>query len=444
MSASGLEGPQSRQGRFVLPKSTSVHPSSRQQAKMALSDDDKRAAVALADSDLQLVLQEAGASLDTQHKVVQVHTTRRRFQAIADSRAEARLAAEKDIGLDKNTIEGRAQIAAIVVAWEAARDYDQKEHELRAEARILGQRRVLQVQERQAMLRAVTLVHGKLNESETPSNEYLSAKAEQCESNEPLAAALDMISSRKDQQVEAIQSTVDPTGLVRVTKTLAKQEMPHNSEAYRRVLKLEGFAWLCMAARYKAKPFLQGLKLESFTKFVDFILGDKVANLRMPSSNGKEQFPPRPPWTIVLAFEYKLRTEAMRMVVEDGETIAGALEKVVKDPSLKETYFTTPLALHAAEQPSKYRKGGGKLKGNGPLPPAPYKGAGTKPNGPKGRGKGGKQFAHHKLVAMTPDGKQICFAYNAQGCKDKGCARVHCCRVAGCFGEHPAHQQPGS
>ena len=96
------------------------------------------------------------------------------------------------------------------------------------------------------------------------------------------------------------------------------------------------------------------------------------------------------------------------MVVEDGETIAGALEKVVKDPSLKETYFTTPLALHAAEQPSKYRQGGGKLKGGVPPPPAPYKGTGIKPQGPKGRGKGGKRFANHKLVAMTPDGKQIC------------------------------------
>ena len=191
---------------------------------MAVSDEDKRAAVALADSDLQFILQEAGASLDTQFKVVQAHSSRRRFQAIADTQAEARLAAEKDIGLDKSTIEGRAQIAAIVVAREAAaaRDYDQKEHELRAEARILGQKRILQAQERQSMLRAVTSVHGKLNESETPSNEYLSAKTEQCESNEPLAAALDMISSRKDQQVEAIQSTVDPTGLVKVTKTLAK------------------------------------------------------------------------------------------------------------------------------------------------------------------------------------------------------------------------------
>ena len=54
---------------------------------MTVSDSDKRAAMALADSDLQLVPQEAGASLDTQYKVVQVHTTRRKFQAIADNRA---------------------------------------------------------------------------------------------------------------------------------------------------------------------------------------------------------------------------------------------------------------------------------------------------------------------------------------------------------------------
>ena len=141
---------------------------------MAVSNADKRAAVALADSDLQLVLQESGAGLDTQYKVV------------------------PGIGLDTGIVEGRARIASIVVAWEAARDYDEKERELRAEARVVGQKRILQVQERQSMLRTVNSVHGKLNESESPSNEYLLAKAEQCEANEPLGAALDMRSSRKD------------------------------------------------------------------------------------------------------------------------------------------------------------------------------------------------------------------------------------------------------
>ena len=162
---------------------------------MAVSNADKRAAVAPADSDLQVVLQESGASLGTQYKVVQVHTTRRRFQAIAG------------IGLDKGIVEGRTRIASIDVAREAARDYDQKEHALRAEARILGQKRILQAQdqERQSMLRTVNSVHGKLNKSESPSNEYLSALAEQCEANEPLAAALDVRSSRKGYQVQSIQ-----------------------------------------------------------------------------------------------------------------------------------------------------------------------------------------------------------------------------------------------
>ena len=123
-------------------------------------------------------------------------------------------------------------------------------------------------------------------------------------------------------------------------------------------MKVEAFAWLCMSARYKAKPFLQGLKLETFTKFVDFILGDRAANPRLPSSTGKDQYPTRPPWAVVLAFEHKLRAKAMRLAVDDGETIASAMEKVTKDPSLKETYFTTPLALRSrATQQVQKRRG---------------------------------------------------------------------------------------
>ena len=43
-------------------------------------------AVAAADSDLQYILQESGATLQTQYRVVQVHASRRRFQAVADTR----------------------------------------------------------------------------------------------------------------------------------------------------------------------------------------------------------------------------------------------------------------------------------------------------------------------------------------------------------------------
>ncbi|CAE7237781.1 unnamed protein product [Symbiodinium sp. CCMP2592] len=407
---------------------------------MALpSEADQRAEVAKMDSDLQYVLQEASASLATQYQVARLHQSRRRFQAIADNREGARTAA-RDFGINPDTPAGRVEVAAIVAAWELAKEYASKEIELRAEAKVLGHKRILQVQERQAMLKAVTDAYGKMNESETPSAEYLATKAEECESNEPLASSLDRISSKKDSQVESLQTSIDPTGHVRVTKTMQKLEMPHHSEGYRLLMKVEAHAWLCMSARFKAKAWLQRLQLEDFTRFVEYILGDRVGNLKLPTASGQETQFNRPPWNIVLSYEYKLRVEAFKMNLEGTATMAEALRAVREDPSLKEAYFTTPLALHTAGTPSKFRKGNskGKDKMQGqeiPLPPAPHQ------NGKKGKGQvvlsNGKQLA---LVSATPDGRQLCYAYNHQGCTDPKCARVHACRVAGCFREHPASQ----
>ena len=413
------------------------------------SEAEQKAEVAKMDSDLQYVLQEASASLSTQYQVALRHQSRRRFQAIADDRAGARVAA-RDFGLDHNSAAGRVEIAAVVAAWELAKEFASKEIELRAEAKVLGHKRVLQVQERQAMLKAVTDAYGKINEGETPSAEYLATKAEECESNEPLASPLDRISSKKDSQVESLQTSIDPTGHVRVTKTMQRLEMPHHSEGYRRLLKVEAHAWLCMSARFKAKAWLQRLQLDDFTKFVDYILGDRVGNLKLPTATGVETQFNRPPWNIVLSYEYKLRVEAFKMILEGTATMSEALRAVREDPSLKEAYFTTPLALHSAGPPSKFRKGNGKGKGHEQHPhappPAPHAGGrgtgkGKEGKGRKGKGQvvlaNGKQLA---LVSATPDGRQLCYAYNAQGCSDPKCARVHACRVAGCFGDHPASQ----
>ena len=176
------------------------------------------------------------------------------------------------------------------------------------------------------------------------------------------------------------------------------------------------------------------------------ILGDRVSNLKLPTATGVEtqvetQFN-RPPWNIVLSYEYKLRVEAFKMILEGTATMSEALRAVREDPSLKEAYFTTPLALHSAGTPNKFRKGNGKGKPQGhdqhphAPPPAPHAGGRS-----SGKGKvvlaNGKQLA---LVSATPDGRQLCYAYNAQGCSDPKCARVHACRVAGCFGDHPASQ----
>ncbi|CAE7611856.1 unnamed protein product, partial [Symbiodinium sp. KB8] len=295
------------------------------------TDAEMRERVNSVDADLQYVLQEAGS----------------------------RAAAATDFGIPNDTPAGRQQTAAIVAAWELAKEISSKEIELRAEARALNQPRVLQTQERQAMIRAVSAAYGKLNEAETPSAEYLALKAEETEQNEPTAAQLDTITSKRDSQTASIQSSVDPAGHLRITKTKQKVEMPQNSEAYRRVIKVEGYAWLAMQARYKSKTWLQDLTMADFTAFVDFVLGERVAGLRLEQTTGYDhnnnaQF--RPPWGIVLRYEYRMRKEAFRLVNEDGVTLKAALLAVTKDTEMKEVHFVTPLTLTAFPMPSKWTR----------------------------------------------------------------------------------------
>ena len=100
------------------------------------------------------------------------------------------------------------------------------------------------------MLRAVEAIHGTLSESECPSSDYLSLKAEETETNEPTAAPLDEIVSKLVSSNSVIQSAVDNSGHIRITRTKAKSKMPGTTEEYRKVMKVEMHAWLAMASRY--------------------------------------------------------------------------------------------------------------------------------------------------------------------------------------------------
>ena len=139
----------------------------------------------------------------------------------------------------------------------------------------------------------------------------------------------------------------------------------------------------------------------------------------------------------MLRYEYKLRKEAFRLVNED-KTLQEALLAVTKDSELKEVHFVTPLTLTSMPMPSKWTRRGEKGEKGG---------KGKDHKGGKGKGKQGKgeekgAFRGLQLVWRTPDGKDICFAYNNQGCPGN-CGRAHVCRVKGCYKDHPAirHQE---
>ena len=398
------------------------------------SDEDKREAIAKANSDLQYIMQEAGLNLESQFAIVQVHTTLRRFGAVADNRAGARTSATEDFAIDNQSPAGRAQVAAFVAAWQMSQEHATKESELRAEQKILGQPKTLQPQERMAMIKAVSDTYGKLSESEVPATAYLASKAEEVEQDEPSASPLDAILSRKDSASENITTTLDAAGHLRITRTKAKAEMPTNTEAYRKVMKVEANTWLALAARYKSKTWLQGLNDKSFRDFVEYVLGEHVAGIRVAQKGGGEW---RPPWSAVMHFELKLRRECCRLIMEDGQSMDAALSLVQKDMRLKDLHFVTPLALSAMETPRKFSKGSQKGSRD-VLHPKGGKHKGDSKGDAKGKSKV-NMVSHWRgleLVSQTPDGRQICYNYNsAKGC-DGSCGRVHVCRVKGCMQQH--------
>ena len=149
------------------------------------------------------------------------------------------------------------------------------------------------------MIRAVERIHGTLGESETPSSDYLALKAEETELNEPSASPLDEIISKRDNASSTIQSSVDTSGHLRVTRTKNRAKMPSNTEEYRKIMRVEMIAWLCMSARYRAKNWLHGLEAADFNKFVDFILGERVLGIQIPTSDGGQQ-KVKPDWAIVI------------------------------------------------------------------------------------------------------------------------------------------------
>lgn len=413
---------------------------SRLVGAMAVTDNDRRAYVeANIATDLQFAWSDSNVSLTSQYTLGQHYKTLRVFASMADSKADLRTALRTDFAMDQNaSADMRAEVAKVVTAWEISRELSKKEQELRAEAKVLGIPRALQHSERQAMVRAVEAVIGKLQESETPSNEYLATKLEECENNEPQALPLDEVTSKFDATTSALQSSLDAGGHLRVVKTKSKGKLPDSTETLRKVLKLEGVTWLCMAAKFRVKPWLHNLTLNDWLKYTDYVLGDKVYGLKLQVDG--QQHAVRPPWTVLLTYEHRLRKEAFKLVISGTHTLAEALASVVKDADIKECYFTTPIALGIGNnsqqsEDNKWRRLSGKGAGS-------FKGVfnGGKAKG-KSKGKNGpqKDFNGNVLVSKTPDGRELCYAFNAQGCNGK-CGRVHACRVRGCYGKHSARE----
>ena len=329
-------------------------------------------------------------SLDHQNDLGQNYTSVALFGALADTRADARTALGRDLGIDPAANPAnRARLAAIVAAWQQAADAAEKERSVKAEARVMGLPKPLLQTERHAMRVAVERTAGRMDEKDEPSPDYVAMKLEEVEAGDLTASSLDEVCSVRDDSHAQLQSNLDATGRIRITKEKRKAKMPVNSEELRSKLKLEGNMLMMLTARFKNKTWFQGLNSAVFQKYLDFILGEKVYQLQISKGDGSSQtIWSNPSWDLMLSFKYKLRKEAYRRSSREGRPLITTLEEVIADSSLKETYFVTPLTLELSRRTQPGHQGG-----NASAASSGYdkwkNAAGTQRAGPKGGGKSG-------------------------------------------------------
>jgi hypothetical protein len=289
------------------------------------------------------------------------------------------------------------------------------------------------------------------------------------ETSEITASPLSDVTSRKTVKVMGLQTSVDGGGRIRVIKQKKKGVLPSGTEELRTALRVEGNLWNFLAAKYRTKIMLKGMGMQVWFDYANYLLGEKVYLMKIPTgAPGKgqsvEQVALRPPWNVILTYEQELRSEAVKKSLQEARPLAETLKEACEDSRLKEQYFTAPIALqgkaghtsqdepwkrswHGQESqwgPKWQRKGGkGEWSYGGDWS---YKGE-QHQKGKFGHGKGkkgdkGKSTKGGALCERTPDGRQICFAFNSRaGCKG-ACSRVHICQVRGCHQPHPTYEHP--
>ena len=321
------------------------------------------------EGDLAFILQENGVPLALQYNLTQVFTQLRRFSAIADTRQGVRQALREDLQVEENNLQNRAAVAGVVAAWEASKEYASKQAELKAEARLLGVTRPVTQTDRAAMRSAYVATHGEIEETFEPSDDYLSTKIEELEAHEPMASYLTEVTSKKTAKTMGIQTTLDSAGHVRIVKSRQKGQLPQGTEELRTILRVEGNTWCYLAAKYRNNPMMQGLTPDDWMKYTNYLLGDKCYLLKIPgpgaAAGSSEMVTLRPPWSVMLSYEYELRKEAIKRAFRQGRALRECLEEVVQTRNSKSNTLRVPLLCKGGQADLRSPRWGATAIGGG-------------------------------------------------------------------------------
>eukprot|EP00435_Cladocopium_sp_Y103_P060935 s1184_g22.t1 len=348
---------------------------------------------------------------------------------LADDREGVRKFAKDTLGLDPEADPTlKVTVAKLVVGWEAASQRLQIKSKQDAHASTEREPKAIPINDLLGARKKFETQYYQLRDEEIPSKNSLEDMADQLESGDWRAMSLKEIASRADQDSDAQWGslTVGKLGQVKMKKSAVETPAPKDLEEFRQKLKLLGHHFVFLRMLYPSRKELEDVNPFTFSTYSDYMLSKRVARLQSEDESG--QVFHTPSLKQVLTYDYYIRKKAMELL-EPAKPLGDALKEASEDTIIKERHFTTPLSVSAAAQ--------GSSRSRSPPPAAASSAAGKglqkgkKGKKSKGKGKGG-------LHSVTPEGRQICYAYNSQWERcDGSCGRLHVCQA--CFGNHPVH-----
>ena len=360
------------------------------------------------------------------------------LSAVATDRDSLQALAKDSLGLDvAGGGDAVIRFAQLYLAWQAATKRIKVQDEMDAEASAQKEPKTVPIQEVQSLKSVFENNFYKLKETETPAKVSLEDIFEQVDAGELRPMALRHFGSKADdEEAEIGNLQLGKAGQVKIRKSRVETNAPATLEDLRAKVVLMANHFLFVKFRYPNKEAYKALNPFVFLDYLGYLTGKHVAQMETQTVDGVTLH--KPSVKLLLNYEYQMRKEVVDMVNE-GEEMAEAFKKVTKNSDIRERHFSTPLAVSSATQTLQAGWKGGKDRWRQPYDPP----KGEKGKGKKGKGKGKGKKGSNPLHSTTPDGRQICFAWNnpKEGCKG-GCQRLHVCRICLDTG-HAAFDHPG-
>ena len=331
--------------------------------RTVLTADQEKAADEAAGTDLKYLFTKQEVS-DGNQKLFYHHgiTSIEKLANFAEGRTDLLAVLKEHWGLDQdNSLQERIQVAAIACALQNAKTRVQRSAEVDAEYDIQDRAKPVVPGEWMAMKVALEKRLGAIEDKVMPAKEYIEKKLAEVEANEYRAEPMAEVVAKDEVDPESLHPVFDTKGRMTLKRGATRVSEPANAEELRRRLTIMRNAHVLISLKHTNRAELQGEWSTSFETYKDYILGEFVYGLSAKDADGYTVA--SPPWSLVLSYEHAVRKHAARLVNVDGKAWPAALREAMKDGTIKERHFTTPLALYAKRpavnretQPSSYRR----------------------------------------------------------------------------------------